>query len=342
LCQEPRPSYIPIKIISKKLIKKNDESIIFEKKQNTHDLNYSSNNFKENIQKEIHSEINNKENYQNNLVCNNPLFNNNTIIENNNSYNINQNDTYNCNFNGQYLLENTFQNNFSNVLLLNNDSNNYPANTFQNNFSNVLLLNNDSNNYPANVFPNINYCNNNSNNYNPNFFYDQENLFINDNNMYFNQYQNDQYSSNNFYNYNENQNNYFLATNIQDDINNVDKLIQNKYKNNIFNSNDNFDNIIQNRYNNTMLNLNENFETGKILSNKGNSFLSKKRESADNRKSREIYEKKYSGNGSGNLDYIKKGDWVCMKCSNINFSYRRKCHRCKSFIEDVGENINGK
>lgn len=27
---------------------------------------------------------------------------------------------------------------------------------------------------------------------------------------------------------------------------------------------------------------------------------------------------------------IREGDWVCLNCSNFNFSFRKKCNRCKS------------
>lgn len=26
----------------------------------------------------------------------------------------------------------------------------------------------------------------------------------------------------------------------------------------------------------------------------------------------------------------REGDWVCLNCNNLNFSFRKKCNRCKT------------
>lgn len=25
----------------------------------------------------------------------------------------------------------------------------------------------------------------------------------------------------------------------------------------------------------------------------------------------------------------REGDWICLNCNNLNFSFRKKCNRCK-------------
>jgi hypothetical protein len=25
----------------------------------------------------------------------------------------------------------------------------------------------------------------------------------------------------------------------------------------------------------------------------------------------------------------RNGDWICIKCNNLNFSFRKKCNRCR-------------
>ena len=30
-----------------------------------------------------------------------------------------------------------------------------------------------------------------------------------------------------------------------------------------------------------------------------------------------------------NSAHTRQGDWVCLQCHNLNFSFRKKCNRCK-------------
>lgn len=31
-----------------------------------------------------------------------------------------------------------------------------------------------------------------------------------------------------------------------------------------------------------------------------------------------------------NKNQCREGDWICLNCSNLNFSFRKKCNRCKT------------
>lgn len=33
----------------------------------------------------------------------------------------------------------------------------------------------------------------------------------------------------------------------------------------------------------------------------------------------------------------REGDWVCLNCSNLNFSFRKKCNRCKTQTRELNE-----
>jgi hypothetical protein len=35
------------------------------------------------------------------------------------------------------------------------------------------------------------------------------------------------------------------------------------------------------------------------------------------------------GRQSKTLSQQREGDWVCYNCQNLNFSFRKKCNRCK-------------
>jgi hypothetical protein len=51
-----------------------------------------------------------------------------------------------------------------------------------------------------------------------------------------------------------------------------------------------------------------------------------------------------SGKENNKLNEERVGDWVCMKCTNLNFSFRFTCNRCfrdrtagASFIKNIDE-----
>lgn len=33
--------------------------------------------------------------------------------------------------------------------------------------------------------------------------------------------------------------------------------------------------------------------------------------------------------GQKGISEVSNQDWVCVKCNNLNFSFRKKCNRCK-------------
>lgn len=40
--------------------------------------------------------------------------------------------------------------------------------------------------------------------------------------------------------------------------------------------------------------------------------------------------KSYSKKSHKNSTQDKPTDWICMVCNNLNFSFRKKCNRCKT------------
>lgn len=35
----------------------------------------------------------------------------------------------------------------------------------------------------------------------------------------------------------------------------------------------------------------------------------------------------------------REGDWVCLNCNNLNFSFRKKCNRCKTQTRKDNEHM---
>jgi hypothetical protein len=205
------------------------------------------------------------------------------------------------------------------------------ANNFYNpndNFNSEFMQNNNISNFIPNNLPLNNYNNNHNPENFPYFINQKPNNFLmflnNDNLNTFNPNQNLQNFSN-----------FDLSSQPQMFNNNVIKNITNNSKTEPYESYKIKENI------RIPDNGKRDFNSKENISNKENTFLNRKRESdvlvefVDNKT------KKYTGTGAKNLEYIKIGDWICRRCDNINFSYRTKCHRCKSFFEDLGENING-
>ena len=60
--------------------------------------------------------------------------------------------------------------------------------------------------------------------------------------------------------------------------------------------------------------------------------------------SRDNYERRdYNRNNfRKNIGYFKDGDWICLECKNINFSWRTKCNKCNRDVKDCGDVIKGK
>ena len=36
-----------------------------------------------------------------------------------------------------------------------------------------------------------------------------------------------------------------------------------------------------------------------------------------------------------NVKTIREGDWICLYCQNLNFSFRNECNRCKAFADST-------
>jgi hypothetical protein len=36
----------------------------------------------------------------------------------------------------------------------------------------------------------------------------------------------------------------------------------------------------------------------------------------------------------------REGDWVCYNCQNLNFSFRKKCNRCKVQTKEQNEHFS--
>lgn len=36
----------------------------------------------------------------------------------------------------------------------------------------------------------------------------------------------------------------------------------------------------------------------------------------------------------------REGDWVCLNCNNLNFSFRKKCNRCRVQTREHNEQVS--
>lgn len=36
----------------------------------------------------------------------------------------------------------------------------------------------------------------------------------------------------------------------------------------------------------------------------------------------------------------RQGDWICYHCNNLNFSFRKRCNRCKSQTKEQNEQLD--
>ena len=204
-------------------------------------------------------------------------------------------------------------NNMNNEKKENKNSNNTEGendtkNTKQKCYSKKLSFNNNlNNNYNNKLFMNNN---NNINNYNNNYI---------NNNLYF---YNTNYTQNQIFNINYiNLNNYPIMNNPINKrkmtYNSQSDYIGN-YFNNIFHQN----NRIQTQPESNMIQL--------LNQPRLNPMLFSYNESQDNYSNPNTNNKNNSNakTGKKHLD-IRKGDWQCPKCSNLNFSFRVLCNRCK-------------
>jgi hypothetical protein len=41
--------------------------------------------------------------------------------------------------------------------------------------------------------------------------------------------------------------------------------------------------------------------------------------------------------GTKTATQTREGDWVCLNCNNLNFSFRKKCNRCKTQTREQNE-----
>jgi len=101
-------------------------------------------------------------------------------------------------------------------------------------------------------------------------------------------------------------------------INEIPSFIPNKYKNKINQSNKGTTN-----YNQPLQENQENSQNSEI--NSGSPAMFNVKNKFDNQK---IPTKKKQFE-------IRKGDWICPKCSNLNFSFRIKCNRCQLSKENA-------
>ena len=201
----------------------------------------------------------------------------------------------------------------------------------------------------------------NDNHLNINLLYKNQNFQLNNNNEneniernnefkrlsnYFNKFP---YNNINNYNYNRinnnniiNNNNFFFNNNnYQQQIYNINFINLNNFSNNQMNPVNNInrrkltynfeDGIIGNYFNN-ILNLNNNMNISQAQQ-KLNSILFSYNEEQGNFNKND--NKKTSNNKPNNSNKDKKpfdkrkGDWLCPKCNNLNFSFRMACNRCE-------------
>ena len=204
-------------------------------------------------------------------------------------------------------------NNMNNEKKENKNSNNTEGendtkNTKQKCYSKKLSFNNNlNNNYNNKLFMNNN---NNINNYNNNYI---------NNNLYF---YNTNYTQNQIFNINYiNLNNYPIMNNPI----NKRKMTYNSQSDYIGNY---FNNIL---YQNNRIQTQPESNMIQLLNQpRLNPMLFSYNESQDNYSNPNTNNKNNSNakTGKKHLD-IRKGDWQCPKCSNLNFSFRVLCNRCK-------------
>ena len=60
--------------------------------------------------------------------------------------------------------------------------------------------------------------------------------------------------------------------------------------------------------------------------NDSNMYINDKRQKNNNKK----YEKKNKNKILNKSNTIRLGDWTCMYCYNLNFSFRKSCNRCNA------------
>ena len=117
--------------------------------------------------------------------------------------------------------------------------------------------------------------------------------------------------ANNQFNINNNNNNNII---INQNFNNINFIFNNPYDNNdlqkiIYNINNNNINNINNNNINQFYYLNAfSFNNEKVINKKA--------------------EKKYKNRKSNLLNHMRKGDWICNICNNLNFSFRKACNIC--------------
>ena len=188
----------------------------------------------------------------------------------------------------------------------NTEDENDTKNTKQKCYSKKLSFNNNlNNNYNNKLF-----MNNNINNYNNNYI---------NNNLYF---YNTNYTQNQIFNINYiNLNNYPIMNNPI----NKRKMTYNSQSDYIGNY---FNNIL---YQNNRIQTQPELNMIQLLNQpRLNPMLFSYNESQDNYSNPNTNNKNNSNakTGKKHLD-IRKGDWQCPKCSNLNFSFRVLCNRCK-------------
>lgn len=335
LCQEPRPEEVTSK-------EKRDKHQTYDKKdlkneisyQNKQDslTNFKVNNCKENFVNNSNQSVNlDKNNYYRKNISQSDISKTRSFYSNDRCNQTQLND---------YIKQNDF------ALEIPRRSIDTNINQAQDRYrSNYCFDANNFNNNLGIFTTDYEISNNNFSNYTPN------NLAISDNNKYGNHenfpYQLNHHPNNSIMFPNTNDQNYMPNNNLQY-FPNLNQLPPNPF----INDNDisNADNIYVPEVqldpyicNENIRNSNyqlQNYSEKEKFSTKEHQFINKKRKSEILVDFENEQRKKYSGTGAKNLEYVKIGDWICRRCDNVNFSYRLKCHRCKSFIEDVGENIN--
>ena len=179
------------------------------------------------------------------------------------------------------------------------------SNEINNNISNEQNDNNNPNDLlgfslysQPNNNNNQNLNNKNENNINNlSDFSNMNNIFHDNNNYNYNNIQNFNFANNNNLNYN---------------INNPPIYIPTKLRNNEYNNNP--DNIEKNKYQNY-----NNYKREEIKDNNKNKLDNRNRKNAQNIKKDKNNKKFFE---------VRAGDWTCVKCNNLNFSFRNKCNRC--------------
>ena len=94
-------------------------------------------------------------------------------------------------------------------------------------------------------------------------------------------------------------------------------------------------NVSNNKENNIKLYLNENLtdainnsmDEPKLLNNDNNK---KKRKNKFSKNKRNKNENKQREEMTQKYLEIRKGDWICQFCFNLNFAFRTQCNRCRN------------